>query len=106
MGLLSPAKWPFWLQVARIAVTVLVTAACGVHAWASLRSSKHLLPSGRWILLLYAGAFLFAAWANFVLLLVTAYSGSYKQGPYRFGMFSLLLVVTYFFAARSATRRA
>lgn len=106
MGLLSPGKWPFWLQALRIAVTVLITAGCGVHAWAALRSSRELLPSGRWMLIIYAIAFALAAWANFVLLLVAAYAGAYKQGPYRVGMFSLLLVATYIFVVRSAMRRA
>lgn len=45
---------------------------------------------------MYGMAFSFAAWANFVMVVVSVNAGQYHSGPYHVGTFTMLLAVTYF----------
>ncbi len=103
--MLSPEKWPFWAEAARILLTLGVVVACGMHSWALSRSSDNRPSSIKWAFALYATGFVFVAWANFVMLIVTLYAREYKQGPYRVGAFSLLLAAAYLFTASFRLRR-
>ncbi len=83
-----------------MALSILVTVACGAHAWHSLRTGRGVPSALQWASAIYALAFFFAAWANSVMLLATLLAGRYQQGPYHLGTFTLLLVVSYVLTAR------
>lgn len=95
MSYLNPRDWPYWAHAARMAVTIALMIGFGAHAWAQVRSRARQPAALRWVVGLYALAFFFAAWANFVMVLVTLLAHEYQQGPYRVGTFSLLLLATY-----------
>lgn len=99
MDFLRASTWPCWIHEIRMALSILVTAACGAHAWHSLRTGSSAPSALQWASAIYAVAFFFAAWANSVMLLVTLLAGRYQQGPYHLGTFTLLLVVTYVLTA-------
>lgn len=92
---LNPENWPFWLQVIRIGVTILVVLLCGAHAWSKWKDGDNSSP-WRWVFFMYGLAFSFTAWANFVMVVVSINAGQYHSGPYHVGTFTLLLAVTYF----------
>lgn len=88
-----------------MALSVVLTGACGAHAWGQMRTSVDVPLAFRWMFFLYAFAFFFAAWANYVMMLVTLYSKHHQPGPYHVGTFTLLLLVTYWFSVSFRVRR-
>lgn len=96
---------PEWVQAARLAITFLVTAAAGVHAFYLFRCSRqsqnedpakeNLAVRLRWIFLFYAVVFLFVSILNYSYLLVTIKLQYPGGGPYKLGTLSLILVVSY-----------
>jgi len=99
MDILRAPALPCWVHELRMALSILVTAACGAHAWHSLRAIPSVPSALRAVSFLYAAAFFFAAWANSVMLLATLLAGRYQRGPYHLGTFTLLLVVSYVLTA-------
>lgn len=94
---LGPDHWPFAVYVLRIALTGLLALACGAHAAALLPRLRESSASLGAVAAIYATAFFFAAWTNFVVVIVSVYAGRYTPGPFSIGTFTLLLVVAYFF---------
>ncbi len=106
MDILKASAWPCWIHELRMAFSILLTAACGAHAWSTLSRGTGRPPALQWASAVYAVTFFFAAWANSVMLLVTLLAGRYKQGPYHLGTFTLLLVAAYVLTSGLSRRPA
>ena len=96
---MNAADWPFWAQAMRIGITLAFTLLCGMHAWAQFRRGEARSSYLRWVYFLYAAAFMFVTWANFVMMMVTIYAHDYRPGPYHLATLSLLLTIAYIFTA-------
>lgn len=93
------------IQAARLLLTFLITAGAGVHAYLlfgrtravehNISLSENLETRFRWIFLVYAGIFICIAAFNFIHFLVTVTLRDYVGGPFKLGMLSLIVVVSY-----------
>lgn len=84
-----------WAVIAKRVITLLVLAACGLHAYVQYKRRGSKLPTPeRWLFLAFSLVFLFGTVANFGAATLTAKVGT-TEGPFNFGEFSLLIAVLY-----------
>lgn len=92
--MISASALPTWFHILRLLVTFFLCAGCGVHAYACFKT--HLLVARRWLFWLYSMLFLMTALAIFVYLMIAVQMRDYSKGPFALGMFSVLLIFSYF----------
>jgi len=103
---MDASGWPIWAVVVKRAVTILVLALFGLHAYVQWRRRGEKIPGAeRLVFLAFAVAFLFAVVANFDALQLAVKLGI-KKGPFNFGLLSLLLSILYMIFAVRVARRA
>ena len=93
--MLTLAGLPLWAVLIKRLITLLVLAACGLHAYVQYkRRGTKLHASERWLFLAFSLILLFGTVANFAALALAIKAGA-KGGPFNFGVFSLLIAVLY-----------
>ncbi len=95
LELIRGADWPLWAVILERALTLLVLAALGIHAFVQYRRrDKKMATPQRWVFLSFAVALGCTAAVNFAMILL-ALGLTIKRGPFNTGMLSLTMFILY-----------
>jgi len=93
--LLNWATLPLWATLLKRIITALVLIGFGLHAYVQYRRhGADMAAPERWATIIFSAVFLFGTIVNLVAFMI-AYARQQKQGPFEFGLFSLIIVIIY-----------
>jgi hypothetical protein len=93
--LLDWATLPLWATLLKRIITALVLIGFGLHAYVQYkRHGKDMAAPERWAMVIFSVIFLFGTVVNLTALVI-AYERQQKQGPFEFGLFSLIIAIIY-----------
>lgn len=89
------ADMPLWATVLERAITLIILTGLAMHAYKQYRvQGSKMLVSRRCAFFMFCSIFIFGAAANSVAIM-SAIEFNKWQGPYNYGMFSMLMSVIY-----------